>query len=154
MLNIQDDAPYFEVSNQNNQIISLNDFKGKFLVLYFYPKDNTPGCTRESVAFSSLKSEFESNNTVILGVSKDSVKSHHNFCQKQNLEIDLLSDESTEMIQAYGVWQEKKNYGKTYMGIVRSTYIIDPAGKVLKVWKNVKVDGHAEAVLEVLKSFQ
>lgn len=152
MLNIQDQAPAFDLANQANEQITLSALEGKYVVLFFYPKDNTPGCTRESIAFSHLKSDFEALNAVVYGVSKDSVKSHQNFCEKQNLSIDLLSDESTSMIQAYGVWQEKKNYGKTYMGIVRSTYLIDPQGKVAKVWKNVKVDGHAEAVLAFLKS--
>ena len=152
MLALKDSAPSFELYDQDNNVVTLDQFKGQYVVLYFYPKDNTPGCTREAIAFSALKSDFEALNTVILGVSKDSVKSHQNFCKKQGLSITLLSDESTHMIQDYAVWQEKKNYGKTYMGIVRTSFLIDPDGKILKIWEKVKVDGHAEAVLTYLNT--
>ena len=141
----------FKGKDQNNEDIALADFKGQKVVLYFYPKDDTPGCTREAIAFTALKAEFESENTVVIGVSKDSVASHEKFCNKHDLDLRLISDESGEIVEGYGVWQEKKNYGKTYMGIVRSTFIIDEAGQIQKHWKSVKVDGHAEKVLDAVK---
>jgi len=141
-------APNFECLDDKENKITLADFKGKKLVLFFYPKDNTPGCTRESIAFSELKETFNKKNTEVVGVSKDSVSSHQSFCEKQKLSVQLLSDPETKMIQDYGVWQEKKNYGKTYMGVVRSTILINEEGIVDKVWRNVRVDGHAEKVLE------
>ena len=145
-------APDFKVPNQDGKVCELSDYKGKKVVLYFYPKDNTPGCTREGIEFTEKKAVFEALNTVILGVSKDSVKSHQNFCQKHNLGIELLSDESGEMLEAYGVWQEKKNYGKTYMGIVRTTVLIDETGKILEQWDKVRVAGHVDTVLEAVKT--
>jgi thioredoxin-dependent peroxiredoxin len=151
MFNMNEKAPAFNLPNQHNQDVSLTNLKGKYVILYFYPKDNTPGCTRESVGFSDLIEDFNNLNACVYGVSKDSVNSHKNFCEKRHLKIDLLSDESTDMIQAYGVWQEKKFLGKTYMGIVRTTFLIDPNGTIIQVWNNVKVAGHAEAVLEFLK---
>ena len=148
MLEIGQNAPDFKLKNQNDEFVSLADCKGKKVVIYFYPKDDTPGCTREGIAFSENKETFDSKNTIILGVSKDSVVSHEKFCNKHNLNITLLSDETGKMCEDYGVWQEKKNYGKTYMGIVRSTYLIDENGCVSDVWKNVRVDGHVQKVLE------
>ena len=151
MVDTNEKAPGFELPNQNDKNITLSSLKGKYVVLYFYPKDNTPGCTRESIAFSDLVDDFKNLNACVYGVSKDSVKSHKNFCEKRHLNIDLLSDESTEMIQSYGVWQEKKFLGKTYMGIVRTTFLIDPSGTIIQIWNNVKVAGHAEEVLDFLK---
>ena len=144
-------AEPFKGKNQNNQDISLDDFKGKRVILYFYPKDDTPGCTREAIAFSEFKTEFESLNTHIIGVSKDSVSSHQKFCEKHNLTIDLISDPDLEILNQYGVWQEKKNYGKTYMGIVRSTFLINENAQIVKEWRNVRVNGHVEAVLNSVK---
>ncbi|ACZ11219.1 thioredoxin-dependent thiol peroxidase [Sulfurospirillum deleyianum] len=154
MLNRGDIAPAFSLPNQDNVEISLRDLEGKWVVLYFYPKDNTPGCTSEACDFTEALPAFEDLNAVILGISPDSPKSHQNFILKQNLEITLLSDEAKEVAQNYGVWQMKKNYGKEYMGIVRSTFLIDPAGKIAQVWSNVKVKEHANAVKEALVSLQ
>jgi len=148
MLNIGDKAPAFRLDNQDGKSVSLSDFSGKKVVIYFYPKDDTPGCTIEAKEFTDRKAEFDAKNTVILGVSKDSVKSHEKFCNKHSLGITLLSDESGEMVESYGAWQEKKNYGKTYMGIVRSTFLIDEEGSIMNIWPNVRVKGHVDAVLE------
>lgn len=146
-----DTAPNFSIESLNGTV-KKSTFKGKYLVLYFYPKDNTPGCTTEAIDFTSLSDKFEAANAEILGVSKDSLKKHENFRDKQNLGINLGSDESGEVCEAYGVWVEKKMYGKTFMGIQRSTFLIDPKGKIAEVWPKVKVKGHAAAVLEALKN--
>lgn len=150
MLEVGTSAPEFCLPNQDDVEICLRDLKGKWIVLYFYPKDSTPGCTTEACEFSEAMPEFGNMDAIILGVSADSTKRHRNFIEKQDLSITLLSDESTEMIQAYGVWQLKKNYGKEYMGIVRSTFIIDPKGTIAAAWDKVKVKGHVEAVKEKL----
>tara|TARA_B100001758_G_C18312298_1_gene558521 strand:+ start:548 stop:1030 length:483 start_codon:yes stop_codon:yes gene_type:complete len=154
MLTENSQAIDFNSIDQTNKPVTLSQYKGHNIVLFFYPKDNTPGCTVESQDFSTLKSEFDKLNTVILGISKDSVQSHQNFCKKQNLTVNLLSDPDMTIIEPYGVWQEKKNYGKTYMGIVRTTVLIDGEGIVKKVWKNVKVKGHAAAVLKEVTQLQ
>jgi len=120
--------------------------------LYFYPKDNTPGCTIQANDFTKLNDEFSNSNAVVLGVSKDSIKSHEKFCNKFSLTIDLISDEDTRIIESYGVWQEKKLYGRVYMGIVRSTYLIDEKGFIENSWTKVKSKGHAEEVLEFIKN--
>lgn len=146
-LDIGSKAVDFTLQNQDGKEISLSDFRGKNVVLYFYPKDNTSGCTREAQGFKEHIEDFKAKNTVVLGISKDSVKSHNNFSCKYELPFNILSDESTDVIQSYGVWQLKKNYGKEYMGIVRSTYIIDKEGNVAKTYKVAKVDGHVEKVL-------
>ena len=150
MLIVNSNAPDFSLKNQLNETITLTSLKGKYVVLYFYPKDDTPGCTLEGKDFSSLKNEFESKKAVVFGISKDSVESHAKFCEKYTYTIDLLSDPDMLAIAPYGVWQEKKNYGKTYMGIVRTTYLITPEGTVKKIWKNVKVENHAKTVLDIL----
>ena len=150
MLNVGDMAPDFTVLNQSCKEVSLSQFKGKKVVLYFYPKDDTPGCTTEAIGFTNLSSQFAANNAVVLGVSKDSVDSHAQFCQKYDLTVDLLSDNDMVVINPYGIWQEKTNYGKSYMGIARSTYLIDENGRIQHVWKNVKTADHAEAVLKVV----
>jgi peroxiredoxin Q/BCP len=144
-------APEFTAIDQTNTSICLSQFAGQNVVLYFYPKDNTPGCTVEANAFSQLNDAFKHHNTVVIGVSKDTIQSHQTFCQSQKLRITLLSDPDMTLIEPYGIWQEKKNYGKTYMGIVRSTFLIDGQGIIKKVWKNVKVKGHAETVLKTVK---
>lgn len=145
-------APDFSMPTENSGQATLADFKGQYLVLYFYPKDNTPGCTIEAKDFSALKSEFADNNCAILGVSRDSVKKHENFIAKQDLTISLGADLDGDVTEKYGVWVEKKMYGKTYMGIQRATFLIGPDGKLVEVWPKVKVKNHAEAVLEVVKS--
>ena len=129
----------------------LKDYAGKWVVLYFYPKDNTSGCTREAKEFTEMKEEFEKLGAVIIGVSKDSPKSHAKFIEKHNLGILLLSDENHEVIEKYGAWGKKKNYGREYYGTVRSTFLIDPSGKIIKEWKKVRVAGHVEKVLNTLK---
>ena len=139
MIETGNKAPEFCLPNQDDVEICLRDLKGKWMVLYFYPKDNTPGCTTEACDFTEAMPDFEGLNAVILGVSADSPKRHRGFIEKQNLGITLLSDESTEMMQTYGVWQMKKNYGREYMGIVRSTCIINPEGEISAVWDKVKV---------------
>ncbi|MDY0123007.1 thioredoxin-dependent thiol peroxidase [Sulfurimonas sp.] len=154
MVELESVAPEFCLPNQDDVEICLRDLKGKWIVLYFYPKDNTPGCTTEACDFSEAAPDFSSLNAVILGVSADSTAKHRNFIEKKDLSITLLSDEAKEMLQAYGVWQMKKNYGKEYMGIVRSTLIIDPKGVVKAIWKNVKVKDHARIVKEKLEELQ
>ena len=134
--------------------ICSRDLKGKWIVLYFYPKDNTPGCTTEACEFTAAEPQFDDLNAIILGVSADSTKKHRNFIEKKELGITLLSDESTEMMQQYGVWQLKKNYGKEYMGIVRTTLIIDPEGTVQELWEKVRVKDHVAKVQEKLAELQ
>ena len=147
-------APDFSLPDENGQQVSLEEYAGKFLVLYFYPKDSTPGCTIEANDFSGLKSEFDKAGAAILGVSKDSLKRHQNFIAKNDLTIRLLSDQDNDMIERYGLWVEKKMYGKTYMGIERATLLIGPDGKILEAWRKVKVKGHAKAVLDRLLEFE
>ena len=142
-----DDAPAFELENIDGVKINLKDFAGKKVILYFYPKDNTPGCTTEACEFSAAYDDFIADGAVIVGISPDSVKSHANFAQKQNLKHILLSDPNKEVASLYGVWQVKKNYGKEYLGIVRSTFVIDESGKILKIYKSVKAKDHAAKVL-------
>lgn len=145
-------APSFCLPDSTGAKMCLEDLRGKWVVLYFYPKDNTPGCTREAQDFSALVKEFAAEDAVVLGVSKDSVVAHQKFIQKQDLKITLLSDEDTGVHQLYGVWRMKKNYGKEYMGAVRSTFLIGPDGLVTKVWDNVKVASHAENVLACIRN--
>jgi len=145
-------APLFALKNDKGQEISLSDLKGKNVVLYFYPKDNTPGCTIEAQDFNNKMGDFEKVDTVILGVSKDSAKSHVSFIEKFNLKFDLLVDEEVELCNQYGVIKEKSMFGKKYMGIDRSTFLIDKVGKVVKIWRSVKVKGHVESVLKEIKA--
>ncbi|MBT5017022.1 thioredoxin-dependent thiol peroxidase [Candidatus Peregrinibacteria bacterium] len=151
MLKLNQKAPYFTLKNSNEFNIKLSDFIGKWVVLYFYPKDNTPGCTLEALAFTQLKQDFALQNAVILGISKDSCASHQKFTEKQNLGIELLSDPDSEVQKKYGAWRPKKFMGREFMGTVRSTVLINPKGKIIKTWDNVKAKGHAEIVLEELK---
>lgn len=146
-LEVGNKAPEFEALNQDGVKVALKDFIGKNVVLYFYPKDNTPGCTTEACEFSANYDQFIKNDTVIIGVSPDSVKSHAGFIAKQNLKHILLSDEDKEISKLYGVWQVKKNYGKEYLGIVRSTFVIGKDGKIVKIYKSVKAKDHAAKVL-------
>ena len=150
MLKSGDPAPDFEAVLDNGETVSLSQFKGKNVVLYFYPKDNTPGCTREACDFRDNISSLEEKNTVVLGVSPDSVKSHQKFKDKFDLPFPLISDEAKDVAQAFGVWREKKMYGKIRMGIVRSTFIIDPDGLISKAYDSVKVNGHVEDVIASL----
>lgn len=148
------EAKEFTLPASNGKGVSLKDFLGKNVILYFYPKDNTPGCTTEACSFRDSMEEFNNNDTVILGVSKDSIKKHNNFIEKYNLPFLLLSDEEGTVCEEYGVWQLKKMMGKEYMGIVRSTFLIDKKGKIVKEWRGVKVDGHIEEVLLALKDLK
>jgi peroxiredoxin Q/BCP len=149
-----DKAPKFSLLDTNENKVSQDDFKGKWLVLYFYPKDNTSGCTVEAIEFTARIRDFTKLNAVVLGISPDSCKSHQNFTQKHDLKVNLLSDPEKKMLQDYGVWQEKSMYGRKYMGIVRTTYLIDPNGKIAAVWPKVKAKGHAEEVKNKLKELQ
>ncbi len=151
-IKLKNKAPNFTLPATGDQALSLSDFKGKNLVIYFYPKDNTPGCTTEGQNFRDLHSEFERLNTVILGVSRDSVRVHENFKKKQEFPFDLLSDADEEMCNAYDVIKLKKMYGKEYMGIERSTFLIDSASKLQAEWRKVKVKGHVDEVLEAVRN--
>ena len=151
MLNIGDKAPDFTLRDKDGRTVSLSDFKGRKVVLYFYPKDNTPGCSRQACAFAGAYDIFSDNGVVVIGVSKDSEASHQKFAEKYELPFILLSDPEKEAIQAYGVWQEKKNYGKVSMGVVRSTFIIDEGGLIEKVMPKVKPDTNAEEIIDYLK---
>ncbi len=144
-------APDFCLPDQNDKEVCLKDYRGKWVVLYFYPKDNTSGCTKEAIGFTEMKKEFEKMGAIILGVSPDSTKSHRNFIEKKDLKITLLSDPEHKVLEAYGAWQLKKMYGREYYGVVRSTFLISPEGKIAFVWPKVKVAGHVENVLEKLK---
>ena len=145
-------APAFTLPRDGGGAVSLADFKGRKLVLYFYPKANTPGCTRESIAFSALSADFAKVGAAVLGVSADPVKAQDAFKAKHDLTIPLASDEKHGMLEAYGVWGEKSMYGRNFMGIARMTFLIDRDGRIARVWPKVKVDGHAEEVLAAAKA--
>lgn len=145
-------APGFCLRNTDNQDIRLEDLRGQWVVLYFYPKDNTPGCTVEAQEFTALKKEFDQLGCTILGMSPDSPKSHQNFTAKHNLEVGLLSDPDHQILEQFGAWRLKKNYGKEYMGVGRSTFLIDPQGMVRHAWPEVKAAGHAAEVLATLRA--
>lgn len=140
-------APEFTLPNAEGRSISLSDYRGKRVVLYFYPKDSTPGCTTEACDFRDAHADFAAKNTVILGVSADSAKRHQNFIAKYELPFELLSDTDHTVCEAYGVWQLKKNYGKEYHGIVRSTFLIDEEGELIHEWRDVKVKDHVASAL-------
>jgi len=144
-------APDFCLPNQDGVEICLRDLKGKWIVLYFYPKDNTPGCTTEAKEFSELIDEFEKLGAVVIGISPDSPKRHCNFIEKHNLKITLLSDEEKQVLKAYNAWGKKKVCGRECEGVIRSTFIIDPQGNIVKEYKKVRAKGHAAKVLEDLK---
>ncbi len=146
MIELNTKAPLFSLPDQDGKIHSLSDYKGKKVLLYFYPKDDTPGCTTEACNFRDGYEEFKKMGLVILGVSKDTVKSHKKFAEKFSLPFPLLSDESLETIQAYGVWQKKKLYGREYMGIARISFLIDEDGKIAKIYEAVKTNEHADEV--------
>ena len=151
MLEIKTPAPDFALSDKGGNTVCLSDFRGKKVILYFYPKDNTPGCTRQACAFGGAYEEFKELGAVVIGISKDSAESHRKFAEKYDLPFILLSDPEHEVIEDYGVWQEKKLYGKVSMGVVRSTYIIDEEGLIEKVMPKVKPDTNAAEILEYLK---
>ncbi|MCP4820025.1 MAG: peroxiredoxin [Shimia sp.] len=145
-------APDFTLPSTSGQDVTLSALRPAPVVLFFYPRDNTSGCTKESIAFSELLPEFEALGANVFGISKDSLSSHDKFVAKQNLTVPLLSDENGTACEDFGVWAEKKMYGKTFMGIVRSTFLIDGEGNIARAWPKVKVDGHAAEVLEALKA--
>ncbi|WP_041534840.1 peroxiredoxin family protein [Parvularcula bermudensis] len=149
MVEIGNAAPSFELPSENGNV-SLSDFKGKWLVLYFYPKDDTSGCTKEAIGFSEQLDAFREAGAEVLGVSKDSVAKHQKFREKHDLTVPLASDEGGDIIDLYGVWVEKSMYGKTYMGIERATFLIDPEGVVREIWRKVRVPGHVDKVLKAL----
>ena len=151
MLRIGDKAPVFTLLDKDKNEVSLEKFLGKKVVLYFYPKDSTPGCTRQACAFASAYEQFKSNDIVVIGVSKDSIASHVKFAEKYNLPFILLSDPERKAIEAYGVWQEKKMCGKVGMGVVRTTFIIDENGNIEKIMDKVKPDTNAQEILEYLQ---
>lgn len=151
MLEVGTKAPDFSLPDQNGEMHNLSDFAGKKVILYFYPKDNTPGCTKQACGFSELYPQFLEKDAVVLGVSKDSVASHKKFEEKHNLAFTLLSDTELSAIKAYDVWKEKKNYGKVYMGVVRTTYLIDENGVIEKAFSNVRAAENPGKMLEELK---
>ena len=151
MLEVGTHAPDFTLPDKDGNPVTLSSFLGKRVVLYFYPRDNTPGCTRQACAYAASFGEFQALDTVVIGISKDSVASHQKLAEKNSLPFLLLSDPELTAIQAYGVWQEKKNYGKVSMGVVRSTFVIDPNGVIEKVMPKVKPDTNAADILAYLK---
>jgi len=150
MLEIGDGVEPFCLSNQDEEEICFRDIKGRWIVLYFYPRDNTPGCTTEACDFTEAQPDFRGMDAIILGVSPDSPKKHRNFIEKKELGITLLADEDKSLCKSFGVWQLKKNYGKEYMGVVRSTFLIAPDGTIAYKWEKVRVKNHVEAVKEKL----
>ncbi len=154
MLELGSLAPDFTLPNQNNKPVSLADFGGKWVVVYFYPKDDTPGCTQEACGFRDYFSEFTNQDIVVLGISKDTAKSHKRFSDKYSLPFTILADPDTTTIQAYGAWQQKSMFGKPYMGIQRMTVIIDPAGKVQHIFPKVTPKDHEQAVLQSILKLQ
>ncbi|MEL6294416.1 MAG: thioredoxin-dependent thiol peroxidase [Pseudomonadota bacterium] len=152
MLDTSHPAPDFTLPQSGGDDVTLSDLRGSAVVLYFYPKDDTPGCTKESIAFSEHLAAFTDAGAKVFGISKDSVAKHEKFTTKHDLTVPLLSDETGTVCEDYGVWVEKNMYGKKYMGIERATYLIDADGNVAQIWRKVKVPGHAEAVLEAVKA--
>ena len=152
ILEVGNMAPVFETDIDGGETIRLSDFRGKKVVIYFYPKDNTPGCTKESCEFRDSHSEFIGEDCVILGVSRDSVRSHDNFRSKYDLPFRLVSDSDGGICESYSVWVQKKNYGREYMGIERSTFLIDSDGVIRNIWRNVRVNGHVDTVLESVRA--
>ena len=151
-MKINSKAPLFKLNSTDGEIYSLKDSIGKYVVLYFYPKDDTPGCTKEAISFSENLDTFKDQNTVVLGISRDTVSKHDKFITKFDLRIQLISDENGSLCKAFGTWVEKKMYGKTYMGIERATFLINDKGEVAQIWRKVKVPGHVEDVLATVKA--
>jgi thioredoxin-dependent peroxiredoxin len=150
-LTVGSKAPAFKLPRDGGGIVSLADFKGRKLVIYAYPRADTPGCTRESIDFSKLRTEFQKADTEILGVSADPVEAQDKFKKKYKLGLALLSDETHKMLEAYGAWGKKSMYGKTFMGVIRATFLVDAQGRIARIWPKVKVDGHAAEVLAAAK---
>ncbi|MBN44432.1 MAG: thioredoxin-dependent thiol peroxidase [Rhodobiaceae bacterium] len=150
-LKINDNIPNFTLPLSDDSLFNSEELKKKLYIIYFYPKDNTPGCTNEAKDFSSLKEDFDEIGAEIIGISKDSIKKHKNFIEKQGLKIKLASDEEANVTESFGVWVEKKMYGRTYMGIERSTFIVSAEKKILEIYRKVKVKNHANLVLERAK---
>ncbi|MBI4159362.1 peroxiredoxin [Candidatus Woesearchaeota archaeon] len=153
-LSIDQKAPDFALEDQDGIETALNSFKNKWLILYFYPKDNTTGCTIEAIDFTQQITEFKKLNASIIGISPDTCKSHQNFIDKQNLNLVLLSDPKHKTLEDYDVWKEKSMYGKKYIGVIRTTFLIRPGGKIVYIWENVKVEGHVNEVKSKLKELQ
>lgn len=151
-LTVGDVAPDFNLPADGGKTLKLSDFRGQNVVLYFYPRDNTPGCTTEAKDFTEAKDELAAMNTVVIGMSKDTPVKHDKFIAKHDLDVHLASDEEGHVLDAYGVWVEKKNYGKTYMGIERSTFLIDTDGKIVEIWRKVRVKGHVDQVKDAVKN--
>ncbi len=149
---VGDKAPDFKLPDDGGAIRTLQSFYGKTLVLYFYPKDDTSGCTQEAIDFNARRRDFEKAAAVVVGVSPDSTASHQKFKSEHKLDLDLISDETRSMLETYGVWTEKSLYGRRYMGVERTTFLITPNGKIAQVWNKVKVPGHADAVLAAVKA--
>jgi len=145
-------APAFDLPRDGGGSVSLRDYAGKKLVLFFYPRADTPGCTREAIDFTRLKGEFAAAGAEVVGISADTVKAQESFRNKHQLSVPLASDGAHQMLEAYGAWGEKSMYGRTFMGIIRTTVLVDSSGKVARIWRHVKVDGHAEAVLEAARA--
>ena len=145
-------APDVSLPRDGGTLVNLSDFKGQNVVLYFYPRDDTSGCTKEAIGFTESAEAFAAANTIVLGVSKDSIKKHDKFVAKHNLGVALLSDEDGDVCERYGVWKEKSMYGKTYMGIERATFLIGKDGKIAQIWRKVKVAGHVDAVLDAARA--
>lgn len=152
MPEISDTAPDFTLPRDGGAQVRLSDLRPGPVVIFFYPRDDTSGCTKEAVAFSGLKSEFDAAGATVIGISKDSVSSHEKFRDKHDLSVPLLSDAEDAICEAYGVWTEKNMYGKKFMGIERSTFLIDGTGRIARMWRKVKVPGHAEEVLEAVRA--
>ncbi|HWZ85579.1 MAG TPA: thioredoxin-dependent thiol peroxidase [Thermoanaerobaculia bacterium] len=150
LLEVGDKAPVFKTTNQDGETVALGDFKGRKVVLYFYPKDDTPGCTKEACSFRDGWSKFKKRGVAVLGVSVDDAKSHRKFIDKFSLPFPLLADTDKAIVKAYGVWGEKSMYGRKYMGTNRVTFLIDEKGKIAAVWPKVKPDGHADEILEAV----
>jgi peroxiredoxin Q/BCP len=153
-LDIGDAAPDFALPADGGRSVSLNELRGKTIVLYFYPKDDTSGCTAEAIAFNALRGEFDAAGALVLGVSPDSVASHARFKRKHDLSLALAADESRATLEAYGVWREKSMYGRKYMGVERTTFLIGPDGRIARVWRKVKVPGHAAEVLAAAEALR
>ncbi len=154
MLKINSKAPNFNLISTNGNSYSLKDSIGSYVVLYFYPKDDTPGCTIETNDFNRLLTKFKKLNCEVYGISKDNIKSHNKFKEKYKIKFDLLVDDEIKIVKSYKVWAKKKFMGREFMGIVRSTFLIDPRSKIVKIWGNVKIKDHAQEVLDTLKNIQ
>ena len=154
MLEINTKAPNFNLNSTNGNSYSLRDSIGSYVILYFYPKDDTPGCTIETNDFNKLLTKFKKLNCEVYGISKDNIKSHNKFKNKYKIKFDLLADDEIKIVKSYKVWAKKKFMGREFIGVVRSTFLIDPKGKIVKIWDNVKVKDHAQEVLDSLKHIQ